>query len=493
MGGAVSSAEALEPPQHIGRYEVLTKLSSGGMAELYLATVPGPRGFRRFVAIKRILPTLRHEEEFVAMFLDEARITASLAHANIAQLYDLAEDGNELFIAMELVAGQDLSRIQRGVAKSDLPLPLGLSTQVVRDACLALHYAHHFTSPSGRPLPVIHRDLTPSNVMLTYTGTTKLIDFGIAKARGGLSTTQLGHIKGSIAYMSPEQVRGEELTGRSDLFSAGIVLWELLTGRRLFHTGDDASTMYRVLNHEVTPPHQLHADIGRPLSDVVMKALQRDPEQRYASGRDMAKAIEDTVGGRIFQEEDSARWMAEHFGAAIARTQELLSVSDDPERIARAARRMKLQTGEVPTQPGSGSDVATMTLAEPVRSGTLLIVDDTQVGRMLVERMLAHDGHRIISAGSGREALEIVAQLTPDAIILDINMPEMNGFELCQRIRAQENLRSTPVIFLSAQCSLEERQKGIEAGGDDFLRKPYQAEELSTLVRRHLRRAQMMR
>ena len=462
------------------------------MAELYLASVPGPRGFSRFVAIKRILPALRHEEEFVAMFLDEARITASLTHANIAQLYDLAEDGTELFIAMELVAGQDLARIQRAAAKPERPLPLGLAAQVTRDACLALHYAHHFTSPSGRPLPVIHRDLKPSNVMLTYTGTPKLIDFGIAKARGGLSTTQLGRIKGSIAYMSPEQVRGEELTGRSDLFSAGIMLYELLTGTRLFNSGDEASTMYRVLNHDPVPPHAVVPDIGRPLSDVVMNALQRNPADRFASGKDMAKAIEAAAGGRIFEEEQSARWMSEHFAPAIARTQELLAGSDDPERVARAARRMQLQTGEIPIPAKHTDEVATMTLAEPVRTGTLLVVDDTQVGRMLVERMLQHDGHRVVGAGSGAEALEILDQLSPDVVILDINMPEMNGFELCRRIRAREGLRTTPVIFLSAQCSLEERQKGIEAGGDDFLRKPYQAAELSTLVRRHLRRAQLM-
>jgi CheY-like chemotaxis protein len=301
-------------------------------------------------------------------------------------------------------------------------------------------------------------------------------------------------VKGSISYLSPEQVRGEELTGRSDLFSAGIVLYELLTGTRLFHTDSDTSTMYKVLHHVPAPPREVVPDIGEALSDMVMKALEKDPANRFESGRDMAKAIEAAAGERTFQEDQSARWMRESFATAIERTQEMFRLAGDvdPEKVARAARRLYHHLiGEHTPRPAAEAP-PTRTIAEPpIRPGTLLVVDDSQVGRMLVERMLDHDGHRIVTAASGKDALEILAQLVPDAIILDINMPEMDGLELCSRIRAIESLRATPVIFLSAQCSLAERQRGIEVGGDDFLRKPYQAEELSAMVRRHLRRTQL--
>src|SRR4051812_30791805 len=265
--------------RRIGRYEVLTLLQMGGMAELYLACVFGPGGFRKFVAVKRILPSLRHEEEFIAMFLDEARISAALSHSNIAQVFDLAEEDGELYIAMEYVAGQDVSRIQRAVASAGKRLPIGFSAAIVRDACTALHYAHHFTSPSGRALPVIHRDLTLRNIMVTYTGATKLVDFGIAKARGSIATTQAGRVKGSVAYMSPEQIRGEELTGRSDIFSAGVVLHELLVGKRLFSAVDDAATMHQVLNSDPVAPRRASPDVPEALSDVVMQALQKSPDR----------------------------------------------------------------------------------------------------------------------------------------------------------------------------------------------------------------------
>ncbi len=476
------------------------------MAELYLAFFSGPGGFRKFVALKRILPQFREEEEFVAMFLDEARISAALSHANIAQVFELGEAERDFFIAMELIEGQDLQRINRVARKQGGVLPVGFSAAVLRDACNALFYAHAFTSPAGRPLPVIHRDLSLRNVMVTYSGTTKVIDFGIAKAKGSLSSTQGGMVKGSSGYMSPEQIRGEELDGASDLFAAGAVLFELLTGRRVFQGEDPTATMYKVLNDTPPPPRSINPDVAQALSDVVMKALEKDKGRRFHSGREMARAIEQAT--QTFDEQERSAWMEANFADAIARTRSMLALADeqDAERIARVASELK--AGNEPA-PGSAShvglsvptaivssvgpaDISTRAAQLAPRSATILVVDDTRVGRMAVEGVLKAEGHRVIDAESGPEALEVLEQMRPDLIVLDVRMPGMDGFEVCERIRQKPELRRIPIVFLSAACSIEERSKGLQVGGDDFLRKPFQPEELAARIKVHLQRAAML-
>lgn len=500
-----------QTPPRIGRYEVLTRLTAGGMAELFLAFAAGPGGFRKFVAVKRILPALKDEEDFIAMFLDEARISAALSHSNICQVFDLGEDGDELFIAMEFIAGQDLGRINKYALRKKSRLPVGFSTAVMREVCVALHYAHHFTSPSGRALPLIHRDMSPRNVMVTYTGNTKIIDFGIAKAKGSLTLTKGDRVKGSSAYMSPEQVRAEELDARSDIFSVGSSLYELLTGQRIFHGPDDVATMYKVMHDDPPPPDAVNPHVSPALSRVVMKCLEKDRKKRFESGREVAKAIEDAVGKELFDEERIARWMSENFQDAMARTREMLALAGerDSGRVAVAAQ--KLQVAQVAVRHDAPSDEAERDSAQTQSHGgnsddrptssqlpalkkmpTILVVDDAKVGRLLVENVLKSDGHRVVLAESGVEALEILSQLKPDLIVLDVRMPGMDGFELCEKIRSKEELRLTPIVFLSAAVSLDERVKGLSVGGDDFIRKPFDGAELAARVRVHLQRVSMI-
>jgi serine/threonine-protein kinase len=335
MSAPVKGSPTLSSPNHdlhwgerIGRYQVLAQLSVGGMAELFLGFTSGPGGFRKYVALKRILPDARSDERFEKMFLDEARITAALNHPNIGQVFELGQDTEGLFLAMEFIAGQNLNQITSVCRRRGVALPPGFSLSVARDVCLALHSAHTFTTPGGKPYPVIHRDVAQKNVMVAYDGVVKLLDFGIAKARDGASRTQVGMVKGTAGYMSPEQVRGEPLDGRSDLFAVGVMLHELLTGRRLFAGESERQEMELILEAPIAVPTALVPSIPSEVSTVVLKALARKREERYANGREMARAIEAAAGPLLFDAEQRAAFMREHFQDRMEVTRQLLESAD---------------------------------------------------------------------------------------------------------------------------------------------------------------------
>ncbi|HVG64402.1 MAG TPA: serine/threonine-protein kinase, partial [Hyalangium sp.] len=345
----------------IGKYEILTRLSVGGMAELFLAFTKGPGGFRKFVALKQILPDVK-TDEFVQMFLDEARITAAFSHPHIGQVFDLGLEDDELYLAMEFLLGQNLEQVLMAASRVR-PLPIGFAARVARDVCLGLHYAHHFTAPSGRKVAVVHRDMAPRNVMITYDGVVKVIDFGIAKAKGRIARTHVGMVKGTSGYMSPEQVRGQELDGRSDLFTAGVLLHEMLCGRRLFDTSNEDVMMRQIANADIQPPRALNPDVPEALDAVVMRALSKEPAKRFATGREMAKAIEAAVGTEIFDEEAVAELMQALFAEKRLQTLALLDQpTGDDERLSQILQVLRdvktaEQTIEVVPEEDDGSDV----------------------------------------------------------------------------------------------------------------------------------------
>nr|WP_326491721.1 protein kinase [Myxococcus stipitatus] len=334
--------------ERIGKYEVVTQLSVGGMAELFLGFTSGPGGFRKYVVIKRILPDVRDNEQFERMFLDEARITAAFNHPNIAQVFDLGQEDDGLYLAMEFIAGQNLNQITGACLRRKQQLSVGFVLSVARDLCLALHYAHTFTSPSGEPSPVIHRDVAQKNVMVTYDGVVKLLDFGIAKAKGSLERTHAGTVKGTTGYMSPEQVRGDKLDGRSDLFSVGVMMHELLTGARLFAGKTERDEMMKILEAPIPWPSHVAPHVSEQVSKVVMQALERSREKRFANGRDMARAIDAAASGLLQDAEHRASLMRELFAERMAATRALLESADgaaDSLMVDSAKRALRSDDG----------------------------------------------------------------------------------------------------------------------------------------------------
>ncbi len=302
-----------------------------------MAFTTGPGGFRKFVALKQILPDVK-TEEFVRMFLDEARITAAFSHPNIGQVFDLGEEDDELYLAMEFLPGQNLEQMMTVASRDGTLIPVGFAARVARDVCLGLHYAHNFTAPSGTQGAVVHRDMTPRNLMVTYDGLVKVIDFGIAKAKGRLNRTRVGMVKGTSGYMSPEQVRNQDLDGRSDLFCAGVVLHELLSGHRVYDTTDEDAMMRQIAHSDMPSPRSFNPEVPESLDAVVMRACAGIPAGRFSTGREMAKAIEQAMGSELFDEEAMAELMRSLFAEKRQKTLALLDyASADDERVSEVA------------------------------------------------------------------------------------------------------------------------------------------------------------
>jgi serine/threonine protein kinase len=280
-------------------YELLERIGIGGMAEVYRANSLGAEGFERPIAIKRILPNLAEDEDFVKMFIDEAKIAVQLSHPNIVGIFDLGRLGEDYFIAMELVHGRDLRQVQDREAQLGRRVPLEIALHATMKICEALHHAH-FKGGSGMEgdkVFIIHRDVSPQNVLMSFDGQVKVTDFGLAKAAGRAVQTQAGIIKGKLAYMSPEQLTAVPIDQRSDVFAAGTLLWELLTGERLFLGQNDRETIQNVYLTKVTPPAQLDPAIPPELDAIVMRALAKNRDERYRTAQQLHDDLEEFAYG----------------------------------------------------------------------------------------------------------------------------------------------------------------------------------------------------
>ncbi|MGK0360549.1 MAG: serine/threonine protein kinase, partial [Bradymonadia bacterium] len=280
-------------PQRFGKYTLLKHIATGGMADIYLANMKSGLGFEKEVVIKRLRPEHAANPELVGMFLDEARTAANLTHPNIAQIFDLGEFDGDYFIAMEYVRGVDLLRICSHGIEANNYLPLHHAVRIMANVCDALAYAHDECTAGGVALKVVHRDVSPTNILISYDGACKLIDFGIAKAKTQATLTKVGQIKGKFGYMAPEQCRGEPVDARTDIFAVGINLYEITLGRRLFKGASEVETIEKIEDAIVTPPIEVNARFPEMLSRIVMRSLAREPEERYQDARQMQIALEE--------------------------------------------------------------------------------------------------------------------------------------------------------------------------------------------------------
>ncbi len=363
IGGLTPSVDSAEVDQFVpvedderqfGRYQLRYEIASGGMATVYLARSKGPAGFDRAMALKRIHPHLAKKREFVEMFLDEARLSARITHPNVCSVFDFGEVDGTYFMAMEYLVGQPLNQLLRGLnRRPDLATSRrwhALAAKIVADACEGLHAAHELTDERGQKLGVVHRDCTPHNIFVTYDGAVKVVDFGVAFAAGRLHHTQTGSLKGKLGYMSPEQVRGQQIDRRLDVWALGVCLWELLTVRRLFGKRQEVEMITAVASERIAPPSEMAPDVPHELDRIVMKALDRNLDGRYATTRAMARDLNTFVSGS-------------GVSAGLADLSELM------EEVFARERETKL--GVVASVLQTSSDVV------PTSSGQRFVVDVT--------------------------------------------------------------------------------------------------------------------
>lgn len=281
-------------PQTFGKYFLVDKIATGGMAEIFKAKTFSHGGFENLLVIKRILPHIGENQDFVGMFVDEARVSVALQHPNIVRVYDFGKILENYFIAMECVDGKDARNLLRKLARrkdNHAPLPEKFAAFIAHEVCKGLHYAHTKGDINGNPYGIVHRDISPSNVLVSYEGEVKVADFGIAKAEGNVYQTRDGILKGKFEYMSPEQAQGKEMDHRSDLFSLGIILYEMLTGRRLFKTDSEISTLKKIRDAEVTLPSAHRPELTPKIEQICLRALAKEAGDRYATAQEMGDEL----------------------------------------------------------------------------------------------------------------------------------------------------------------------------------------------------------
>jgi eukaryotic-like serine/threonine-protein kinase len=317
--------------ERLDRFELIAELASGGMATVFLARLSGVAGFQRLVAIKRLHPHLAREPEFVEMFLDEARLAARIHHPNVVPIQEVGESDKGYYLVMDYIEGDTLARILAKASKSAGKVPYGVTIRILLDVLAGLHAAHEMRDDHGEPLQIVHRDVSPQNILVGVDGVARVVDFGVARAASRLSTTRSGQLKGKLAYMAPEQARGGTIDRRADLFACGIVLWEALATKRLFKGDGEAETLNRVLYDPIATPSSVRPDVPKALEAICMKALNRDVDQRYATAqdfgdelekaaralnsvgsvRDVAECLQEVIGADLSQQRDAVRaWLA---------------------------------------------------------------------------------------------------------------------------------------------------------------------------------------
>jgi serine/threonine-protein kinase len=392
-----SAAEIVqEGPQ--GKYRILSQLGEGGSATVYLAVARGPSGFSKLVVLKTLKRSVSDEEELHKMFLNEARLSARLNHPNIVQTNEVIEDRGLPVIVMEYLEGQSLAKI---LPRARGGLPLAIHLRIIADSLNGLHHAHELTDFDGSPLGLVHRDMTPQNVFVTYDGQTKILDFGIAKlANSNRPETETGVIKGKLRYMPPEQITGEGIDRRADIYAVGVMLWEAVAGEPIWKGLTDAQVMHQVLNCGVPSPRSVRADIPERLEQICMKALSSEADERYATAAELEAELEsalDEIGSRVNQR-SIGKTVSELFAAERKQTRSLVE--------AQLSKVASLSAEEYDAVEASAKDGFLV-------SGTTAHGDThSRARRMLEEQKPARKRVGILLGGAALVGVGVVIALT---------------------------------------------------------------------------------
>jgi serine/threonine-protein kinase len=399
------------------RIETLALLASGGMADIWLAREKGAAGLERIVVIKRLLPHLARDPDIVDMFVSEARFVARLVHPNVVQIHELGEDDEGYYLVMEYVAGCSVRELTGAAAKAELTLPPNVAVCVVEQACRGAHAAHELTSPTGEPLGLVHRDISPHNLMIGPGGDVKLLDFGIAKATEAAEATRTGSLKGKVGYMSPEQCRGARVDRRSDVFALGIVCWELLVGQRLFNRDSEYESMGAIVNGDFELPTAVQSDLPAAFDEVLKKALATNPDERWQTAAEFRKAL------RLAADENDIRVSRDELGATLA---ELLG-----DKLKQRKEALRAASSETPDPDPSVFRRALMQSQPPSHSGSRSLTGSDDIATVIQrksERPSAPtgSGSRDSVSGLSDPALRDTVQDAPGEATL-VDAPSAKG------------------------------------------------------------------
>ena len=404
--------------QRVDRYELVGEIASGGMATVYLARLGGVGGFQRFVAMKRLHPHLQAEKEFVEMFLDEARLSAGIHHPNVVSILEVGASPVGYYLVMEYVEGDTLARILARAAGHGKRIPTPIALRIILDTLAGLHAAHELKNDQGELVHLVHRDVSPQNVLVGVDGIARITDFGVARATSRLTTTRVGQLKGKLAYMAPEQAQGDTIDRRADVFSAGVLVWETLAAKRLFKAENEAATLQRVMNDAIPSLARVAPHLSRELCAAVAFGLERDPSKRYptaaqfadaieaaainrdgiADSRDVAAFVKETLGQEIEQQREAVRaWIARSEPSQVA-----LSPAGSPSSVSVAA--MSIPEG---SQSMTHGDLAGGYPPRRSKGGLLMVA--------LLVACVAGAGGFWLARGSRSAPLPVVAAPAPPA------------------------------------------------------------------------------
>ena len=461
----------IKPGQVIGRYEFLAPIAQGGMAAVWAARQRGSRGFSKVVAIKTMLPAISEDPRFERMFLDEAQIASRIRHGNVVEILDLGEENEILYLVMEWVDGESLSVMRRRAADRG-GIPQRLAVRIVADICAGLHAAHELADDEGQISGLVHRDVSPQNILVGYDGGVKILDFGVAKVAGRTSdTTSIGHARGKPPYMAPEQALGKVIDRRADIFSLGIIFYQLLVGRHPFRGENDIATLHNIISEQpVTRPRDVISSIEEPLEKIVLRALDRKPERRFQTAQEFELALEAILDGHLgrVRLQEIARFMSETMGAT---QEERRSAIRDAIRMADSAEPTQLDVSLGPPSVPSSSLNSGIEASKPTAASSAPMASDAGVlfeRREPVANLDGRSGHRPKSA---RGLWQVVLAMAVGAVLAWlsaalISKPRMPERRLQAQSSAATTASVTPSFHYSEQEQLEQGPPQASATGD---------------------------